>query len=53
VLHAPVLVMASFAARPLPLPPEAKFVLVAAAGVVAAFTVGWAVTRSALIARFV
>jgi hypothetical protein len=53
VLHAPVLVMASFAARPLPLPPEAKFVLVAAAGVVAAFAMGWAVTRSALIARFV
>jgi glucan biosynthesis protein C len=53
VLHAPVLVLVSLAARPLPLPPEAKFVLVAAAGVVAAFTVGWAVTRSALVARFV
>jgi glucan biosynthesis protein C len=53
VLHAPVLVLVSLAALPLPLPPEAKFVLVAAAGVPAAFTVGWAVTRSALIARFV
>jgi peptidoglycan/LPS O-acetylase OafA/YrhL len=53
LLHPPLLVMASFAARPLPLPPEAKFVLVAAVGVVAVFTVGWAVTRSALIARFV
>jgi glucans biosynthesis protein C len=53
LLHPPVLVLASFAARPLPLPPEAKFVLVAAVGVVAVFTVGWAVTRSALIARFV
>ena len=53
VLHAPVLVLVSLAALPLPLPPEAKFVLVAAAGVAAAFTVGWAVTRSALIARFV
>ena len=53
VLHPPVLVLLSFAARPLPVPPEAKFVLVAAAGVVAAFTVGWALTRSALIARFV
>jgi peptidoglycan/LPS O-acetylase OafA/YrhL len=52
LLHPPVLVMVSLAARPLPLPPEAKFVLVAAAGVVAAFTVGWAVTRSAPIARF-
>jgi hypothetical protein len=53
VLHAPVLVLVSLAARPLPLPPEAKFLLVAAAGVVAAFSVGWAVTRSALVARFV
>jgi hypothetical protein len=34
-------------------PPEAKFVLVAAAGVAAAFTAGWAVTRSAPIARVV
>jgi glucan biosynthesis protein C len=53
LLHPPVLVLLSLAAWPLPLPPEAKFVLVAAAGVVAAFTVGWAVTRSALLARFV
>ena len=53
VLHAPVLVLASLAAWPLPLPPELKFVLVAAAGVVATFSVGWTVTRSALIARFV
>jgi hypothetical protein len=53
ILHPPVLVLVSIAALPLPLPPEAKFVLVAAAGVLAAFTVGWAVTRSALIARFV
>ena len=53
LLHPPVLVLLSLAAWPLPLPPEAKFVLVAAAGVIAAFTVGWAVTRSALVARFV
>jgi hypothetical protein len=52
VLHPPVLVLASLAARPLPLPPEAKFVLVAAVGVVTAFAVGWAVTRSAFVARF-
>jgi hypothetical protein len=52
VLHAPVLVLVPLAARPLPLPPEAKFVLVAVAGVAAAFTMGWAVTRSPLIARF-
>jgi peptidoglycan/LPS O-acetylase OafA/YrhL len=53
LLHPPVLVLVSFAARPLPLPPEAKFLLVAAVGVVAVFAVGWAVTRSALVARFV
>jgi glucans biosynthesis protein C len=53
VLHAPVLVLVSLVALPLPLPPEAKFFLVAPVGVVAAFTAGWAVTRSALIARFV
>ena len=53
ILHAPVLVLVSLAALLLRLPPEAKFVLVAAAGVVAAFTVGWALTRSARIARFV
>jgi hypothetical protein len=29
-----------------------KFLLVAPAGVAAAFTVGWAVTRSAFVARF-
>jgi hypothetical protein len=52
LLHPLVLVLVSFAARPLPLPPEVKFLLVAPAGVVAVFTVGWAVTRSALVARF-
>jgi hypothetical protein len=51
VLHPPVLVLASLAARPLPLAPEAKFLLVAAAGVVAGFTLGWAISRSALVAR--
>ena len=53
LLHPLVLVLVSFAARPLPLPPEVKFLLVAPTGVVAAFTVGWAATRSALAARFV
>jgi hypothetical protein len=52
VLHPLVLVLVSFAARPLPLPPEVKFLLVAPAGVVAAFSVGWAVTRAAFVARF-
>jgi hypothetical protein len=53
LLHPLVLVLVSFAARPLPLPPEVKFLLVAPAGVAAVFTVGWAVTRSAFVARFV
>jgi hypothetical protein len=52
VLHPLVLVLVSFAARPLPLPPEVKFLLVAPAGVAAVFTAGWAATRSALVARF-
>jgi hypothetical protein len=52
LLHPLVLVLVSFAARPLPLPPEVKFLLVAPAGVAAVFAVGWAVTRSAFVARF-
>ena len=52
LLHPLVLVLMSLAARPLPLPPEVKFLLVAPAGVAAVFTVGWAVTRSAFVARF-
>jgi peptidoglycan/LPS O-acetylase OafA/YrhL len=51
VLHPPVLVLASMAARPLPLVPEVKFVLVAAAGVVASFALGAAVARMAPPAR--
>ena len=47
VLHPPVLVLISLGARPLPLIPEAKFVLVAAAGVAASFAVGAAARRSA------
>ena len=45
VLHPPVLVMLSLLVRPLPVPPEAKFLLVAAGGVVAAFAVGVGLTR--------
>jgi hypothetical protein len=45
VLHPPVLVLVSLGARPLPLVPEAKFVLVAAAGVAASFAVGAAASR--------
>jgi glucan biosynthesis protein C len=44
VLHPPVLVLASMATRPLPLAPEGKFVLVAAVGVAASFTLGAALT---------
>jgi glucan biosynthesis protein C len=45
VLHPPVLVMLSLLARPLPVAPEAKFLLVAPTGVVAAFAVGVGLTR--------
>jgi glucans biosynthesis protein C len=45
VLHPPVLVLASMVTRPLSLPPEGKFVLVAPVGVVAAFALGTALTR--------
>jgi hypothetical protein len=45
VLHPPVLVALSLLARPLPVVPEAKFVLVAMTGVVAAFAVGVRLTR--------
>jgi hypothetical protein len=45
------LVLVSFAARPPPLAPEVKFLLVAPAGVAAVFTMGWTVTRSVFVAR--
>jgi glucans biosynthesis protein C len=45
VLHPPVLVVLSLLARPLPVAPEGKFVLVAVGGVVAAFAVGVGLTR--------
>jgi glucans biosynthesis protein C len=45
VLHPPVLVVLSLLARPLPVAPEAKFLLVAMTGVVAAFAVGVGLTR--------
>ncbi|GAB2862142.1 acyltransferase family protein [Lentzea nigeriaca] len=45
VLHPTVLVLLSLAARPLPWPPEAKFVLVAVVGVPLCFVVGYFVTR--------
>jgi glucans biosynthesis protein C len=51
VLHPLVLVLLSSTARPLPWPPEAKFVLVGVMGVLASFALGWTVTRSHLIAR--
>jgi glucans biosynthesis protein C len=50
VLHPLVLVALSWAARPLPWPPEGKFLLVAVAGVVVSFAVGWPVTGSRLLA---
>jgi peptidoglycan/LPS O-acetylase OafA/YrhL len=45
LLHPLVLVAISAAARPLPWPPEAKFVLVAAVGVPACFAIGYLFTR--------
>jgi glucans biosynthesis protein C len=51
VVHPIVLVSASAAARPLPWPPETKFVLVAAVGVAVSFAVGWTLTRSSLVGR--
>lgn len=51
VLHPPVLVVLSLLARPLPVAPEAKFVLVAVSGVVAAFAVGVGLTRLPMVAR--
>ena len=45
VLHPPVLVALSLLVRPLPVAPEAKFVLVAVSGVVAAFAVGVGLSR--------
>jgi glucans biosynthesis protein C len=50
VLHPLVLVALSWAARPLPWPPEGKFLLVGVAGVIASFAVGWTVTRLHLVA---
>lgn len=51
LLHPLVLVVLSAAARPLPWPPEAKFVLVSAVGVPAVFVVGWLVTRLPVVSR--
>jgi glucans biosynthesis protein C len=51
VLHPLVLVALSAAARPLPWPPEGKFVLVAAAGVIGSFALGTTVTRWRPVAR--
>jgi glucans biosynthesis protein C len=51
VLHPPVLVALSLLARPLPVVPEAKFVLVAMIGVVAAFALGVGLTRLRVLTR--
>jgi len=51
VLHPPVLVVLSLLARPLAVAPEAKFLLVAVTGVVAAFAVGVGLTRLRLAGR--
>jgi peptidoglycan/LPS O-acetylase OafA/YrhL len=51
VLHPPVLVLLSLLARPLPVTPEGKFVLVAATGVAGAFAVGIGLTRLPIVSR--
>ena len=51
VVHPPIVVVFAIALRAAPLPVEVKFLVVAAAGVAAAFTVGWLATRSRMLAR--
>jgi glucan biosynthesis protein C len=53
LLHPPVLVLLSLAALSLPVPPEAKFLLVAVLGVPAAFLVGYGVAQVPGIRRVV
>ena len=45
VLQAPVLLICALLAHPLPIPPEAKFVIVAPAGIAASFALAWLLTR--------
>ena len=45
VLQAPVLLICALLARPLPIPPEAKFLIVAPAGIAASFALAWLLTR--------
>ena len=45
VLQAPVLLTCALLAHPLPIPPEAKFLLVAPAGIAASFALAWLLTR--------
>jgi hypothetical protein len=46
LIHPPVLVLVSLACRPLPLPPEGKFLVVAGVGLPATFALGYALTRA-------
>jgi fucose 4-O-acetylase-like acetyltransferase len=45
VLQAPVLLICALLAHPLPIPPEAKFLIVAPAGIAASFGLAWLLTR--------
>jgi fucose 4-O-acetylase-like acetyltransferase len=45
VLQAPVLLACALLARDLPMPPEAKFLVVAPAGIAASFGLAWLLTR--------
>jgi glucans biosynthesis protein C len=51
LLHPLVLVSLSWLLHPLPWVPEAKFVMVAVAGVTGSFAVGWFVTRAPVVDR--
>jgi len=51
ILHPPVVVAGSLAVRSAPIPVEAKFLVVAAAGTFASFALGWLATRPGLLAR--
>jgi glucan biosynthesis protein C len=45
ILQAPVLLICALLAHPLPIPPEAKFFVVAPAGIAASFGLAWLLTR--------
>lgn len=51
VLQAPVLLGCALLARPLPVPPEVKFLLVAPVGIAGSFALAWLLTRLPVVRR--